>query len=92
MSEYKFHVGLAPYADQSGTVRASYQVVGIDTGKAVATLSMVDGKVTQSIFGDGNYCRGSFIAMAKRHFSTATPNPDYRPAGARCPDWACNEH
>jgi len=67
-------------------------VVGIDTGKAVATLSMVDGKVTQSIFGDGNYCRGSFIAMAKRHFSTATPNPDYRPAGARCPDWACNEH
>lgn len=89
--DYKLHVGQAPYETRDGTVYGVYQLVRISDGHAIASVSLKNGKVERSIFGDGEYCRGTFVAMAQRHFREAK-TARFWEHNQRCPDWVCNEH
>ena len=66
MQANSFHVGLAPYRDAYGNIRASYQELNAE-GKAVTTVDMCDGSVVRIVSSEHSNT-GALIRDALRHF------------------------
>lgn len=63
-----------PYLARDGKTRASYELVNRLTGKAVASLTLIDGNVTKLHTYPSEVNSEEFIADAREHFNANKPN------------------